>query len=83
MRFMFGTIDLTSRITLAFAAASKDSRRRVKMVFSFGFCVGRRASEMVTHIRGERKDGVPLRLAPLLQLVLLLPPLSERQMLLA
>ena len=55
MRFIFGTIDLTSRITLAFAAASKDSRRRVKMVFSFGFCIGKGNSETVEQVQGKQK----------------------------
>ena len=81
MRFMFGTIDLTSRITLAFAVASKDSSRRVKMVFSFGFCTGKGISKVVEQVRGKR-DGLPLLLV-LLLLLGMLPLVPEQQMLLA
>jgi len=37
MRFMFAMVALTSLITLALLAASKDSRRTLNTVFSFGF----------------------------------------------
>jgi len=44
IKFIFAKVALTSRITFALLAASKDSKRNVNMVFSLGFSSGGAAS---------------------------------------